>query len=152
MLSFKRTPLKLGLTNSPICKRCLEKGESATHILCDCKATAYLRLCYMGHYFVKPLDCHDVCKRYSELHSKCAIEKGMKQKGKHNRSWRSQCKGWMNLDPPLTCSNIHTWHCIAEDRTLLNHCCENLKSSGLQKTVVNSWLADQLLTSVTNIF
>jgi hypothetical protein len=33
---------KKGLTNSPICERCLEKDESATHILCDREAIAYL--------------------------------------------------------------------------------------------------------------
>jgi hypothetical protein len=32
--------LKLGLINDPICERCLEKDESATHILCDCEAVA----------------------------------------------------------------------------------------------------------------
>jgi hypothetical protein len=34
---------KLGLTDDPICERCLEEDESATHILCDCEAIAYLR-------------------------------------------------------------------------------------------------------------
>jgi hypothetical protein len=34
---------KMGLTESPTCERCLEKDESATHILRDCEAIAYLR-------------------------------------------------------------------------------------------------------------
>jgi hypothetical protein len=34
---------KMGLTNNPTCERCLEKDESATDVLCDCEATAYLR-------------------------------------------------------------------------------------------------------------
>jgi hypothetical protein len=50
---------KLGLTNSPICERCQEKDESATHILCDCEAIAYVRLHHLVHYFVKPSDYHD---------------------------------------------------------------------------------------------
>jgi hypothetical protein len=33
----------MGLMNDPICERCLEADESATHILCDCEALAYLR-------------------------------------------------------------------------------------------------------------
>jgi hypothetical protein len=50
---------KLGLTNSPICKRCLEKEESATHILCDCAVIAYLRFHNTGNYFMEPSDYHD---------------------------------------------------------------------------------------------
>jgi hypothetical protein len=34
---------KLGLTDNPTCERYLEEDESATHILCDCEAIAYLR-------------------------------------------------------------------------------------------------------------
>jgi hypothetical protein len=33
---------KLGLTDDPTCERCLQEDESATHILCDCEATAHL--------------------------------------------------------------------------------------------------------------
>jgi hypothetical protein len=51
---------KLGLTNSPICERCLEKEESATHILHDCEAIAYLRFCDLAHYFMESGDLHDV--------------------------------------------------------------------------------------------
>jgi hypothetical protein len=31
---------KMGLTDDPICERCLEDDESATHVLCDCEALA----------------------------------------------------------------------------------------------------------------
>jgi hypothetical protein len=60
-LSPKRASFhfKLGLANSPRCERCLEKGELATHILCDSEAIAYLRFCHMGHYFMEPSDYHD---------------------------------------------------------------------------------------------
>jgi hypothetical protein len=37
------------LINSPICERCLEKHESATHILWDCEAIEYLRFRHLGH-------------------------------------------------------------------------------------------------------
>jgi hypothetical protein len=53
------TPWSLGLTDSPTCERCLEKEESATHILCDCEAIAYLRSRHLGHYFMEPGDYHD---------------------------------------------------------------------------------------------
>jgi hypothetical protein len=50
---------KCGLTNSPICERCLEKDESVTHILCYCEAIAYLRCRQLGHCFMEPRDYHD---------------------------------------------------------------------------------------------
>jgi hypothetical protein len=55
----KRHLFKLGLVNSTRCERCLEKRESATHILCDYEAIAYLRFCHMGYYFMEPRDYHD---------------------------------------------------------------------------------------------
>jgi hypothetical protein len=50
---------KMGLTESPTCERCLEKDESATHIVCNCEAIAYLRFRHLGHYFMKPGDYQD---------------------------------------------------------------------------------------------
>jgi hypothetical protein len=50
---------KLGLTDSPICERCLEEDETATHILCDCEAIAYLRLRDLGYYLMEPDKYHD---------------------------------------------------------------------------------------------
>jgi hypothetical protein len=44
---------KLELAISPICVRYLEKEESATRILCDCEAMAYLLFRHMGHYFME---------------------------------------------------------------------------------------------------
>jgi hypothetical protein len=38
---------KLGLTDDPICERCLE-DESATYILCDCEAVAHVRFRHLG--------------------------------------------------------------------------------------------------------
>jgi hypothetical protein len=51
---LKEHLFKMGLTNSVICERCPEKDESATHILCDCEAMAYLRFCCLDHYFMEP--------------------------------------------------------------------------------------------------
>jgi hypothetical protein len=43
---------KLRLTEDPICKRCLDEDESATHILCHCEAIAYLRFRHLGQFFM----------------------------------------------------------------------------------------------------
>jgi hypothetical protein len=45
---------KLGLTDDPICERCLEEDESATHILCDCEAVAHVRFRHLGQFFMEP--------------------------------------------------------------------------------------------------
>jgi hypothetical protein len=50
---------KLGLTDDPICGRCLEEDESATHILWDCEAVAYLRFCHLTQLFMKPSEYYD---------------------------------------------------------------------------------------------
>jgi hypothetical protein len=42
---------ELGLTGDPTCEGCLEKDESATHILCDCEAIAYLKFCHLRLFF-----------------------------------------------------------------------------------------------------
>jgi hypothetical protein len=56
--------LKLGKVNSPICRRCLRKAETASHILCDCEALAELRFRHVGRYFMRPGDYHEIplCK------------------------------------------------------------------------------------------
>jgi hypothetical protein len=50
---------KLGLADDRICERCLEEDESATHILCDCEAIAYLRFHHLGQFFMEPSDYYD---------------------------------------------------------------------------------------------
>jgi hypothetical protein len=50
---------KLGLTVDPICEMCLEEDESATHVLCDCRAIAHLRFRHLGQFFMEPGDCYD---------------------------------------------------------------------------------------------
>jgi hypothetical protein len=42
----------MGLMNDPICERRLEADESATHVLCDCEALAYLRFRHLGQFFI----------------------------------------------------------------------------------------------------
>jgi hypothetical protein len=50
---------ELELTDYPICERCLEEVESATHILCDCVAIAYLKFRHLGQFFMEPSDYYD---------------------------------------------------------------------------------------------
>jgi hypothetical protein len=50
---------KLGLIDDPICERCLEEDESATHVLCDCEAIAHLRFRHLGQFFMEPGDYYD---------------------------------------------------------------------------------------------
>jgi hypothetical protein len=47
---------KMDLTEDPICERCLEEDESATHILCDSEALANLRFRHLGQFFMDPSD------------------------------------------------------------------------------------------------
>jgi hypothetical protein len=56
---LKEHLFKLGLTDDPTRARCLEKDASATHILCDCVAIAYLRFRHLGQFFMKSHDYYD---------------------------------------------------------------------------------------------
>jgi hypothetical protein len=46
----------MGLSDSPLCRRCGEKDETSAHILCKCEALASLRHVYMGSFFLEPED------------------------------------------------------------------------------------------------
>jgi hypothetical protein len=50
---------KLELTDDPTCERCLEEEESATHVLCDGEAIAYLRFPHLSQFFMEPSDYYD---------------------------------------------------------------------------------------------
>jgi hypothetical protein len=58
---------KLGLTDDPICERCLEDDKSATYILCDYEAVTYLRFRHLGQFFMEPSDYYDAAI-YKVLH------------------------------------------------------------------------------------
>jgi hypothetical protein len=87
MIHCTYTFMEMGLMESPACERCLEKDESATHILCDCEAIAYLRLRHVGHYFMEPGDYKDapVSKILHFIRSVGLLE-GRNRGGMHNRS------------------------------------------------------------------
>jgi hypothetical protein len=44
----------MGLTDSPLCKKCGAEDETSAHILCQGEALASLRHAYMGSFFLKP--------------------------------------------------------------------------------------------------
>jgi hypothetical protein len=44
----------MGLTDSPLCRRCGAEEETSAHILCKCKALASLRHTYLGSFFLEP--------------------------------------------------------------------------------------------------
>jgi hypothetical protein len=58
-IGLYRAAFKLILTDNPTFERCLEEDESATHVLCDCEAIAYLRFRYLGQIFMEPSDYYD---------------------------------------------------------------------------------------------
>jgi hypothetical protein len=58
---------KFGLTDDPICERCLEEDESATHILRDCEVVAHVRFRHLGQFFLEPSDYYDA-PTYKFLH------------------------------------------------------------------------------------
>jgi hypothetical protein len=61
---------KVGLTDDPTCEWCLEKDESATHILCDCEVIPNLRFRLLGQFFMELSDYYDA-----------PINKGLNKKG-----------------------------------------------------------------------
>ena len=46
----------MGLTDSPLCRRCGAEEETSFHVLCECEALATLRHTYLGSFFLDPED------------------------------------------------------------------------------------------------
>ena len=44
------------LLDSPLCRKCGVREETAAHILCECEALASLRHAYLGSFFLEPED------------------------------------------------------------------------------------------------
>jgi hypothetical protein len=49
----------MGLTDSPICQKYLDKHIIAKHVLCKWEAVAYLRFRHLGDYFMEQDDYHE---------------------------------------------------------------------------------------------
>ena len=43
----------LGLTGSPLCRKCGVEEETSAHILCECKALTSFRHVHLGSYFLE---------------------------------------------------------------------------------------------------
>jgi len=50
----------MGLSDSPLCRRCGAEDETSVHILCECEALASLRHTYLGSFFLEPEDIKSI--------------------------------------------------------------------------------------------
>jgi hypothetical protein len=57
----------LGLSDSPLCRRCGAEDETSTHILCECEALASLRHMYLGSFFLELEDIKSMSGGHLEL-------------------------------------------------------------------------------------
>jgi hypothetical protein len=46
----------MGLTDSPLCRKCGAEEETSAHVLCECQALATHRHTYLGSLFLDPED------------------------------------------------------------------------------------------------
>jgi len=44
----------LGLTESPLCRKCGVEEETSAHILCECESLASFRHVHLGSFFLEP--------------------------------------------------------------------------------------------------
>jgi hypothetical protein len=57
---------KMGLTDSPVDERCLEKYDSATHVQHECQVIACLKVFHVSPHFMQSDDCHDATSPHSK--------------------------------------------------------------------------------------
>jgi len=50
----------LGLSDSPLYRRCEAEDEMSAHILCECEAMASLRYAYLDSFFLEPEDIKSI--------------------------------------------------------------------------------------------
>jgi hypothetical protein len=50
----------MGLSDSPLCRRCGAEDETSAHILYECKALASLSHVYLGSFFLEPEDIKSI--------------------------------------------------------------------------------------------
>ena len=51
----------MGLSDSPLCRRCGAEEEASAHILCDCEALASLRHAHLVSFFLESEDIKSIC-------------------------------------------------------------------------------------------
>jgi hypothetical protein len=49
-------PRNMGLSESPLCRRCVAEDETSAHILCECETLVSLRHAYLDSFFLEPED------------------------------------------------------------------------------------------------
>jgi len=59
-------PRNMGLSDSPLCRRCGREDETSTHILCECEGLASPIHAYLGS-FLEPQDIKSISGDYLEL-------------------------------------------------------------------------------------
>jgi len=50
----------MGLSDSPLCRRCGAEDETCAYILCECEALAALRHVYLGSCFLESEDIENI--------------------------------------------------------------------------------------------
>jgi hypothetical protein len=50
----------IGLSESPLCRRCGAEDETSAHTLCECAALASLRHVYLGSFYLEPEDIKSI--------------------------------------------------------------------------------------------
>jgi len=58
--TLRRHLYLIGLSDSPLCRRCGVEEETSAHILCECEALALLRHVYLGCCFLDPEDIKSI--------------------------------------------------------------------------------------------
>jgi hypothetical protein len=57
----------MGLSDSPLCRRCEAVDETSVHILGECDALASLRHTYLSYFFLDPEDMKSMSGGHLEL-------------------------------------------------------------------------------------
>jgi hypothetical protein len=65
--TLRRHLYLMGLSDSPLCRRCGAEGENSAHILCECEALASLRHVYLGSFILEPGDIKNMSGGHLEL-------------------------------------------------------------------------------------
>jgi len=50
----------MGVSDSPLCRRCGSEEETSAHILCECETLASPRHVYLGSFFLEPEDIKSI--------------------------------------------------------------------------------------------
>ena len=65
----------MGLSDSPLYRRCGAEDETSAHALCECEALASLRHVYLGSFYLEPEDIKNIslgaiwnCSKATGLH------------------------------------------------------------------------------------